>query len=331
MPANLPPEYYKLKHELEAARTDEERLQLLEEMTRITPKHKGTEKVRADIRSRISKLKKASGKKQSKKGHSYHVPKQGAGQLVLIGTPNVGKSQIVASFTKANPAVSPTPYTTQEPSVGMLQYENIQFQLVDTPPITQDFVQPWVFDLVRNADLVWLVVSLASDELLDQVEIVQSKLTEAKIEIAGIKEPLDDANETFEANFTKTTLLIANQTDADGADDRLEILREFYGDHFQIYPLSAITAEGLDQLQEVVYQQLGISRVYTKSPAKPIDYEDPIVLPNGSKVIEAAMALHKEFAQDFKSARIWGDNWYDGQTVSRDDVVYEGDVLEFHV
>ena len=331
MPANLPPEYYKLKHELEAARTDEERLQLLEEMTRITPKHKGTEKVRADIRSRISKLKKASGKKQSKKGHSYHVPKQGAGQLVLIGTPNVGKSQIVASFTKAKPAVSPTPYTTQEPSVGMLPYENIQFQLVDTPPITQDFVQPWVFDLVRNADLVFLVASLASDELLDQVEIIQSKLTDAKIQMAGIKEPLDAANETFEANFTKTILLIANQMDADGADDRLEILREFYSEDFQIYPLSAITGEGLDRLQKVVYQQLGISRVYTKSPAKPVDYEDPIVLPSGSKVIEAAMALHKEFAQDFKSARIWGDNWYDGQTVSRDDVVYEGDVLEFHV
>ena len=112
-----------------------------------------------------------------------------------------------------------------------------------------------------------------------------------------------------------------------GAADRLEILREFYSEEFQIYPLSAVTGEGLDQLQEVVYKQLGISRVYTKSPAKPVDYEDPIVLPTGSKVIEAAMALHKEFAQEFKSARIWGANWYDGQTVSRDDVVYDGDVL----
>ena len=331
MPANLPPEYYKLKHELEAAKTDEERLQLLEEMTRITPKHKGTEKVRADLRSRISKLRKVAGKKQSKRGHSYHVPKQGAGQLVLIGTPNVGKSQIIASFTKAKPAVSPTPYTTQEPSVGMLAYENIQFQLVDTPPITQDFVQPWVFDLVRNADLVLLVVSLASDEILDQVEIVKSRLTEAKIQTSGIEEPLDDVGEVVEANFTKTTLLVANQADEAGAVDRLEILREFYAEDFQIYPLSAITGEGLDQLQAVVYKQLDISRVYTKSPAKPVDYEDPIVLPTGSKVIEAAMALHKEFAQEFKTARIWGSNWYDGQTVSRDDVIYDGDVLEFHV
>ena len=331
MPANLPPEYYKLKHELEAARTDEEQLQILEEMTRITPKHKGTEKVRADLRSRIAKLRKSAGKKQSKKGHSYHVPKQGAGQLVLIGTPNVGKSQIIVSFTKAKPSVSPTPYTTQEPSVGMLAYENIQFQLVDTPPITQDFVQPWVFDLVRNADLVLLVVSLASDELLDQVEIVKSRLTEAKIQIAGIEEPTDEAAEEFSANFTKTVLLIANQADEEGAVDRLEILHEFYSEDFQIYPLSALTGEGLDRLQEVVYAQLGIFRVYTKSPAKPVDYEDPIVLPNGSRVIEAAMALHKEFAQDFKSARIWGANWYDGQTVSRDDVVYDGDVLEFHV
>ncbi len=331
MPANLPPEYYKLKHELESARTDDERLQLLEEMTRITPKHKGTEKVRADLRSRIAKLQKTAGKKQSRKGHSYHIPKQGAGQLVLIGTPNVGKSQIVASFTKAKPAVSPTPYTTQEPVVGMLVYENIQFQLVDTPPITPDFVQPWVFDLVRNADLVFLVVSLASDEVLDQVEIVKSKLAEAKIQIEGVAGRLDDADEGFSANFTKTVWIIANQADEGGAADRLEILCEFYADDFQIYPLSTITGEGLDRLQKTIYEQLNILRVYTKSPGKPVDYEDPIVLPISSTVIDAARALHKDFAEDFKSARIWGPNWYDGQPVSRDDVVHDEDVLEFHV
>ena len=141
----------------------------------------------------------------------------------------------------------------------MLGYENIQFQLVDTPPITQDFVQPWVFDLVRNADIVLLVVSLASDEILDQVEIVKLRLTEAKIQTSGIEEPPDDTDEAIEANFTKTTLLIANQADEEGAADRLEILQEFYSEDFQIYPLSAITGEGLDRLQEVVYKQLGIS------------------------------------------------------------------------
>ena len=130
----------------------------------------------------------------------------------------------------------------------MLAYENIQFQLVDTPPITQDFVQPWVFDLVRNADIVLLVVSLGSDEILDQVEIVRSRLTEAKIQTAAMDESTGDADEVIEANFTKTVLLIANQVDEAGAADRLEILREFYSEDFRIYPLSAITGEGLDQL-----------------------------------------------------------------------------------
>ena len=340
MPANLPPEYYKLKHQFEAARTDDQQLPLLEEMLRVAPKHKGTEKVRADLRRRIATLRKGAGKKQAKKGHSYHVPKQGAGQIVLIGAPNVGKSQIVASFTNAKPAVSPAPYTTHEPAVGMLNYENIQFQLIDTPPITTDFVQSWVLDIVRNADFVLLVVNLASDEVLDQVEIVTSKLIEAKIEIVGrnhpdpqgVEETLDDeSDEFFNAQFTKQVLVVANQADDLGAADRLEILREFYGDDFPIYPLSAITGKGLDSLQKAVYEQLEIVRVYTKAPGKPVDPEDPIVLRIGGTVIDAAMLLHKDFAESFKFARIWGPNWHDGQTVSRDDFVHDGDVLEFHV
>ncbi|MCH8293573.1 50S ribosome-binding GTPase [Candidatus Poribacteria bacterium] len=328
MPANLPPQYYKLKHQLEAAKTDEERLQLLEEMQRATPKHKGTEKVRVDLRARIAKLRKTASKKQTKKGHSYHIPKQGAGQIVLIGTPNVGKSQILASFTNANPDVSPTPYTTHEPNIGMLKYENIQFQLIDTPSITPDFIQPWVLDLVRNADLVLLVVSLASDEVLDEVEIVKSKLSEAKIGIQGRN---NSENSHGSAIFTKRVWLIANQVDNPGGPDRLEILREFYDDTFEIYPLSAITSEGLESLQGKIYKQLNILRVYTKAPSKPVDPDDPIVLPIGGTVIDAAISLHKDFAENFKFARIWGEKWHNGQTVGRDDVLHDGDVLEFHV
>jgi ribosome-interacting GTPase 1 len=342
MPANLPPEYYKLKHQLEVARTDDERLPLLEEMLRITPKHKGTDKVRVDLRRRITKLKKGEGKKQAKKGHSYHVPKHGAGQIALIGAPNVGKSQIVASFTNAKPAVSPAPYTTFEPAVGMLDYENIQFQLIDIPPITADFVQPWVFDIVRNADLLLLVLSLASDDILDQIDSVRSALIEANILIVGqIHHRQQDIEETsnsdvdnadsFTAKFTKRALIVANQMDNQDASDRLEILREFYADDFPIYPLSAITGEEIDELRIAIYEQMEILRVYTKSPAEPVDPKDPIVLPINGTVIEAATMLHKDFAENFKYARIWGVNWHDGQTVSRDDVVYDGDVLEFHM
>ena len=315
MPANLPPTYYKLKHEHEAAKTDAERLVLLEEMLRIVPKHKGSEKVVADLRRRIARIKKGAaatgGKKGARKGYSEHIPKQGAGQIVLLGPPNGGKSQILAAFTKAKPAVSPTPYTTTAPLVGMLPYENIQFQLIDTPSLMPDFVSPTVLTLARNAELVLIVLSLASDELLDDLEMVLAVLDEAEI---GEEKPL----------------VVANQLDATDADARLEILSEFYGQSVQLYPISAQTGAGKEDLLKALYDALDILRIYPKAPGKPIERDAPIVLPVGATVLDAATGLHKDFAE-FRFARIWGPHWHDGQPVSRNDAVYDGDVVEFHL
>ena len=318
MPANLPPTYYKLKHQHEAAKTDEERLSLLEEMLRIVPKHKGSEKVVSDLRRRIAKLKKgasaAGGQRSGRKGnYSEHISKQGAGQIVLLGPPNGGKSNILANFTKAKPDVSPTPYTTTTPTVGMLRYENIQFQLIDTPSIMQDFVSPTVLTLARNADLCLVVLSLASDNLLDDLDMVIALLNEADI---GTPE--------------NGSLIVANQLDAAGAGERLDILKEFYADAFHIYPISADTGAGRNTLLRGLYDTLDILRVYPKAPGKQIEYDEPIVLPNGATVLDAALGLHKDFAA-FRFARIWGAQWHDGQSVSRNDVVYDGDVVEFHL
>ena len=317
MPANLPPTYYKLKHQHEAAKTDEERLSLLEEMLRIIPKHKGSEKVVSDIRRRIARHKKGppekGGKGSSKRSHSEHIPKQGAGQVVLIGPPNGGKSQVLTNFTNAKPEVSPTPYTTTMPTVGMLRYENIQFQLIDTPSIMLDFISPTLLVLTRNADLALPVVSLASDNLLDDLDMIVAFLEEA------------DRNAPENGH-----LIVANQLDAVDAEERLEILKEFYDDTFQIHPISAETGAGKDTLSQSIYQELDILRVYPKAPGKAIERDDPIVLPTGSTVLDAAVGLHKDFS-DFKFARIWGPEWHDGQSVSRNDVVYDGDVVEFHL
>lgn len=315
MPANLPPTYYKLKHEHEAAKTDAERLVLLEEMLRIVPKHKGSEKVVADLRRRIARIKKGAaatgGKKGARKGYSEHIPKQGAGQIVMLGPPNGGKSQILAAFTKAKPAVSPTPYTTTAPLVGMLPYENIQFQFIDTPSLMPDFVSPTVLTLARNAELVLIVLSLASDELLDDLEMVLAVLDEAGI---GEEKPL----------------VVANQLDATDADARLDILSEFYGQSVQLYPISAQTGAGKEDLLKALYGALDILRIYPKAPGKPIERDAPIVLPVGATVLDAATGLHKDFAE-FRFARIWGPHWHDGQPVSRNDAVYDGDVVEFHL
>ncbi len=316
MPANLPPTYYKLKHEHEAAKTDAERLRILEEMLRIIPKHKGSEKVVSDLRRRIAAHKRAPTEKakgSGKRSYSEHIPKQGAGQIVLFGPPNGGKSQILAKFTNANAEVSATPYTTTTPMVGMLRYENIQFQLIDTPSIMPDYVLPTVMTLIRNADLVLPVISLASDNLLDDLDTVMQLLNE-----------VDDGISEDEY------LIVANQLDAVGADERLEILKEFYGETLQIYPISTETEDGKEALLQGLYKALEILRVYPKAPGKAIERDDPIVLPVGSTVLDAAIGLHKDF-EEFKFARIWGPQWHDGQSVSRNDVVYDGDVVEFHL
>ena len=317
MPANLPPTYYKLKHQHEAAKTDEERLSLLEEMLRIIPKHKGSEKVVSDLRRRIASYKKGpsekGGKGSGKRTHSEHIPKQGAGQIVLLGPPNGGKSQLLSNFTNAKPEVSLTPYTTTTPMVGMLRYENIQFQLIDTPSIMPDFISSTVLTLTRNADLALPVMSLASDNLLDDLDMV----------VAFLKEADWDTPENGH-------LIVANQLDAAGAEERLEILKEFYDDTFQIHPISAETGAGKDSLSQAIYTELDILRVYPKAPGKTVERDDPIVLPTGSTVLDAAVGLHKDFSE-FKFARIWGPEWHDGQSVSRNDIVYDGDVVEFHL
>ena len=319
MPANLPPTYYKLKHQHEAAKSDEERLSLLEEMLRIVPKHKGTEKVVSDLRKRIAVLKKGpsgkGGKGSGKKGYSEHIPKQGAGQLVMLGPPNSGKSQILTNFTKAKSDVSPTPYTTTIPIVGMLHYENIQFQLIDTPSVMQDFILPTVLTLIRNADLCLGVISLANDNLLDELDAVLSVISDQRGN--------EDENELG-------YIVVANQLDTQGANDRLEILTEFYGSDVPIYAISAETGDGKAELLQGIYDVLDIVRVYPKAPGKKLERDDPIVLPNGATVLDAALGLHKDF-EDFKFARIWGPKWHDGQPVSRNDVINDGDVVEFHL
>ena len=333
MPANLPPEYYKLKHQLEAAKTDEERQSLLEEMLRITPKHKGSEKVISDLRRRIAKLRNAPDKKGATKRHSHLIPKQGAGQIILLGAPNVGKSRFLASCTNAKPDISRTPFTTREPAVGMLNYENIQFQIIDTPPVTADFVQPEILDLARNSDILLIIVNLGGDDVLDEVGVVTSKLKAAKIVIARDVhgDGVDENSSSTESSSIKPALIVANQIDVPNASDRLEILNEFYGETFEIYPLSAATGEGREHLEKAIYDKLEILRVYTKTPGKRVDRDDPLVLPMGSTVIDAAMRLHRDFAANLKFARVWGVNWHDGQSVSRDDHVHDGDILEFHI
>jgi len=332
MPANLPPQYYEAERRYREATTFEDKIAILQEMLAIMPKHKGTDKLQADLRAKISKLKKAAEKKKKapRRGpNPYQIPKEGAAQVILIGPPNTGKSSILSTLTRASPEIAPYPFTTHQPAVGMMSYENIQIQLVDTPPVASQFTVPYLADIIRRGDLLLIVLDLGKDDVLEQLETVLEKLEEMKMRPEKSK---GDGEADMERGITyKKMAIFANKDDLEGAKERLSVLKELYGDKFSIISGSVKSAQEMERVKEQIYRALDIIRVYTKAPGKSPDMDDPVVLKKGSLLIDAARAIHKDFAKNLKYARIWGSDEFKGQKVEREHLLEDGDILEFHI
>jgi small GTP-binding protein len=337
MPANLTPQYLAAEQRFKEAVTTQEKIEALEEMMAVMPKHKGTEKLQADLRRRLAKLRTEAEKKHgaSKGAALYSVQREGAGQIVLVGAPNVGKSSLLARLTHATPEIGDYPFTTRLPQPGMMPYENIQIQLVDMPPIDPHFYEPWMGSIVRHADFILLIVDSSSDDLLDEVEEVLEVLGRSRIELAGKQCP-EISDERAPAVIG--TLLVANKCDASNASDNLRILREFYDERFEIMAASAVSGEGLEALRQMLFERLDVVRVYTKVPGKKVDFSSaPYVLKRGSTVLDAARAVHRDFVLSLRFARVWSSERsrrslkYDGQMVERTHQLEDGDILELHV
>jgi ribosome-interacting GTPase 1 len=328
MPANLTPQYSQAEEVYKKAKTPEEKLAALKSMLALLPKHKGTEKLQAELKSKISAAKEAiaQAKQAPKGGVSYKIPRQGAGQIVLVGPPNVGKSQLLTRLTKATPEVASYPFTTREPQPGMMAWEDVVVQLIDLPPVTPDYLESWQANLIRGADAAALVVSLADDDGAARAFEAVAKLAEVKIHLeAGPTRLSDDGRERF-----LKTLVAATHADDPEAPLRLELLREAIAGRWPVVAVSGQTGQGLEELRTALYQLLGVIRVYTKQPGKPADTSAPFTCPVGSTVYELAGLIHRELQENFKSARIWGTGVFPGQTVKRDHVLHDRDVVEIH-
>jgi len=324
MPANLPPHYFDAEKRYRQARTSADKIAALEEMLRIMPKHKGTDKLQADVKARIAKLRRQPARKGPKSGRSYAIPKEGAGQIALVGPANSGKSSLLAALTKARPEVADFPFTTREPLPGMMPYQDIAFQLIDLPPLSQDFNEPWLFDLIRRPDLIWLIVS--GSRPLNDLEAVEALLGQKKIAVyPALREP----EEELEFDWTRRpALLIATGADRPEVPENVEIFRELLEGRWPVTAVSAVTGQGLMDLGRLSFEALGIIRVYTKQPGKPPDMNQPYTLHQGDDVLDLAAKIHNDLAQKLKHARIWGSVSFDGQTVQRDYVLQDGDVVE---
>jgi ribosome-interacting GTPase 1 len=331
MAVNLPPQYHDAEARYKKARTPEEQLAALKEMWVLLPKHKASEKVQAQLKTKISELNDEieharTGPKKAAPG-VHKVPHQGAGQVVLLGPPNAGKSRLITKLTKASPQVAPYPFTTREPVPGMMDYEDVRVQLVDLPPITPDHYEHFVTEITRAADAALLFLDLADDDGVAGTQAVIDRLKQSRRELVA-PGPVTDDDPTV---YHLKTLLVANKADDEAADIRLEIAKETFGSRFPLRVISAEQGTGLDELREAVYELLGVMRIYTKQPGKPPDMTSPFTCPIGSAVAELAVRVHKDFEEGLKSARVWGTGVFDGQTVGRDHVLHDRDVVELHL
>jgi len=330
MPANLPPQYFEVERRYREAKAIPEKIKAVESMLAIMPKHKGTDKLRGQLRSKLSKLKLELEKKggTERKGSVFNVKREGTAQVLLLGFPNAGKSQLVSALSNANSEVADYPFTTRKPIPGMVPFENIQIQLVDIPPINFEIGEAWLSPMVRNADALIIMVDLESDPLA-QVEGILATLEGIRIKPLGFEDEETDG-EGERGLEQKRALIVPNKLDLEGVQEKDQMLRERYGRSFPVFSLSAQKGIGLEDLKRGIFETLDVMRVYTKPPGKKPDFSEPVILKRGSTVEDAGYSVHKDFVKKMKFARIWGSEKYQGQMVKKDYVLNDGDIIEFH-
>jgi small GTP-binding protein len=329
VPANLPPEYHKIEAELRTARTPDEKIAIYERLVAVIPHHKGTDKLIAMYRQKIAKAREEGEHQQATAKHAptYKVEKTGAGQVVLVGPPNAGKSSLVRALTGADVEVADYPFTTRSPAPYMMPFRNVKVQLVDTPPVTGELMETWFPELVKMADAMLLVADLADPDTASALDGILARLKERKVELVRADTDVPPPYHPFR----KRAVLAANKIDAEGAPKAYEDLAPLLEGPFERLAVSAVTGRGLEALRRVVFGLLRVVRVYSKIPGKKAEKDSPFTLKMGSTVMEMAKAVHKDFSEKLQYARVWNAAGLDGLRVNRDYVLSDEDIVELHI
>lgn len=326
MPANLTPQYFEAEKWFKQAATTEEKILALEKMLAVIPKHKGTDHLKADLRRKLSFLKEEETKKaaRGKTIDIFHFPKTGAAQIALIGTPNSGKSSVVAAITNAKVHIADFPFSTGAPVPGMVHYEDIQIELIDMPPVTADYVAPGQIGTYRHCDIIAACIDLSAD-ISGQLNIITDFFQTRNLPIYGKK----DANTPVIDPQAKKAFYLCTKSDI-AKPDALETLQKLSKYNLPTIVTSTENFEGIEALPRRLFELCDIIRVYTKPPGHKTDLGAPFTLPKGSTVLDLAHAIHKDLAEKFKAAKIWGTGVFDGQLVPRDHILCDKDIVELH-
>lgn len=329
MPANLTQPYLEAEARYRSAGSTQEKIACLEEMITLLPKHKGTEKMHADLKSRLAKLRKqgeSKGAGPARRGPDISIEREGAGQVLLLGPPNAGKSALVATVSNAPVEVTDYPFATHKPVPGAMLYEDVRIQLVDMPSISPDFVDPNLPQLARMADAALICIDLGSPDCLDHADWVVDTLRDERITLVG--GTVSDAPKT---GFKKLPhRFVGTKADHPDAQAALELLAEATGGE-PIMPVSIHDEALLVRFRRMCFDLFGIVRVYSKAPGKEPDKRVPFCLPVGSTLLDFAERVHRDFRDRLAFARVWGEDKFDGQRVAKDYVLLDRDVIELHM
>lgn len=325
MPANLPPQYFEVEKRYREAKSEAEKLWALEEMLRTIPKHKGTEKLQAEIKQKISRLRKSLQRDKPKKGsvfNPFYIEKAGATQIAIIGPPNSGKSTLLATLTNASPQIADYPFTTYKPLPGMMDYENIQIQLIDFPPVAEKEIEGNFASALRRVRSCIVVVDIKSSRLLEEIENIRSKLEKHRISLG---------KETPEAHSLQA-LLLCNKVETPQDWETFYLIEELWKGELPVWgvTLKNIKDHEKEELKKRIFEIAGIIRVYSKPPNRPPDMSRPFILFRGQTVMDLAELIHKEMANSTRGARVWGSPKFEGQYVPVDYQLEDGDIVEIH-
>jgi ribosome-interacting GTPase 1 len=327
MPANLPPEYFDAEKRFKQASAYSEKITALENLISTIPKHKGTDKLRADLRRKLSQLRKdVISKKKGGRGDLYVVQKEGAAQIAIVGFPNSGKSSILACLTNATPVIADYPLSTLTPLPGMMPFEDIQIQLVDLPPIGNESTDGRVSGILRYTDALLLILDIIDDPEI-QAELLIEQLQRWNIHLLSGKKPDNEAN----TGVSKRGLIVVNKNDLAVTEGSFIRLKKKYGNTCQCIAISALKKENLEELKRAIFEIAEIIRVYSKPPGKEPDLSTPFTIPSGSTVLDLAEFIHKDFLFNLKFARVWGSAKFEGQRVEKTHVLKDLDIVEFHI